>query len=97
MLRGLALWIVMSFFVLAMMNVNGGAVIFCFLVIFAASWGAQGYEVGNTIANERIFAEFVGVAIALIAVSVRNILGTPIDARRDSADSSVQSRKFKGP
>lgn len=70
------LWIVMSFFVLAMLNVNAGAVTFFFLVIFAASWGAQGYEVGNAIANERIFAEFVGVALALIAVVVRNRLGT---------------------
>lgn len=85
------LWIVMSFFVLAMVNVNAGAVIFCFLVIFAASWGAQGYEVGNTIANERIFAEFVGVAIALIAVTVRNILGTPADAGRESVGSNLQS------
>jgi len=74
------LWIVMSFFALAMLTVNAGVVTFCFLVIFAASWGAQGYEAANTIANERVFAEFVGVAIALIAVTVRNILGTPADA-----------------
>lgn len=70
------LWVVMSFFILAMLNVNPGAVTFFFLVIFAASWGAQGYEVGNAIANERIFAEFVGVALALIAVTVRDRLGT---------------------
>jgi len=67
--------VVMSFFVLAMLNVNAGAVTFFFLVIFAASWGAQGFEVGNAIANQRIFAEFVGVALALIAVTVRNYLG----------------------
>jgi len=69
------LWVVMSFFVLAMLNVNAGAVTFFFLVIFAASWGTQGFEVGNAIANERILAEFVGVAVALIAVTVRNRLG----------------------
>jgi len=51
-------------------------VIFFFLIIFAASWGAQGYEVGNVIANERIVAESVGVALALLAVIVRNRLGT---------------------
>jgi len=69
------LWVVMSFFVLAMLNINAGAVTFFFLVIFAASWGAQGFEAGNAIANQRIFAEFVGVALALIAVTVRNYLG----------------------
>ena len=70
------LWVVMSFFVLSMMNVNGGAVTFFFLVIFAASWGAQGYVAGNAIANERIVAELVGVALALLAVVTRNRLGT---------------------
>ena len=82
------IWLVMSFFVLAMLNVNAGAVTFFFLVIFAASWGAQGYEVGNAIANERIFAEFMGVAIALIAVTVKNRLGTSADTSSDSGDNT---------
>ena len=38
--------------------------------------GAQGYEVGNAIANEWIFAEFVDVALVLIAVTARHRLCT---------------------
>jgi hypothetical protein len=70
-----AIWMVFSFFILSMMNVNSGAVTFFFLALFAAGWGTQGYEVGNAIANERIFAEFVGVGIAIIAVAARNRFG----------------------
>jgi uncharacterized membrane protein YccC len=69
------LWIVMSYGIIALMNVNAGACAFFFLVIFASSWGAQGYEIGNSIANERIFAEFVGVSIAASGVAIRTIFG----------------------
>jgi hypothetical protein len=34
------------------------------------------YDVGNTIANERIFAEFVGVALAGVGITLRSILGS---------------------
>jgi len=69
------LWIVMSYGVIALMYVNAGACAFFFLVIMAASWGAMDYEVGNAIANERIFAEFVGVSLAGIGVIVRSFFG----------------------
>lgn len=86
----IALWIVMSFFALSMLLVNAGAVTFCFMTIFAASWGAQGYETGNAIANERIFAEFIGVAIALAVILVREFLGTPADSGEAPADGGDQ-------
>jgi hypothetical protein len=70
------LWIVMSYGVLALMTVNAGACAFFFLVIMGASWGALGYEVGNSIANERIFAEFVGVSLAGIGVTIRSFFGS---------------------
>jgi hypothetical protein len=70
------LWIVMSYGVLALMTVNAGACAFFFLVIMGASWGALGYEVGNSIANERILAEFVGVSLAGIGVTIRSVFGS---------------------
>lgn len=70
------LWIMMSYGVVALMYVNAGACAFFFLVIFAASWGALGYEAGNSIANERIFAEFVGVSLAVMGVTIRSVLGS---------------------
>jgi hypothetical protein len=70
------LWIVMSYGVLALMTVNAGACAFFFLVIMGASWGALGYEVGNSIANERIFAEIVGVSLAGIGVTLRSLFGS---------------------
>jgi hypothetical protein len=70
------LWIVMSYGVIALMSVNAGACAFFFLVIMAASWGALGYEAGNSIANERIFAEFIGVSLAAMGVTIRSVLGS---------------------
>jgi len=70
------LWIVLSYGVFALMYVNAGACAFFFLVIFAASWGALGYDAGNAIANERIFAEVVGVSLAGIGVTIRSLFGS---------------------
>jgi uncharacterized membrane protein YccC len=70
------LWIVMSYGVFALMYVNAGACAFFFLVIMSAGWGAMDYEVGNAIANERIFAELVGVSLAGIGVTVRSFFGS---------------------
>ena len=70
------IWIVMSFGVVALKYVNAGACAFFFLVIMAAGWGALGHEAGNAIANERIFAEFVGVSLAGIGVSIRSFFGS---------------------
>jgi hypothetical protein len=70
-----AAWLVFSFFIMALLNVNAGVVTFFFLALFAVGCGTQGYEAGNAIANERILAEFAGVAIAVIAVAARDMLG----------------------
>jgi hypothetical protein len=45
------------------------------LALFAVGWGTQGYEIGNAIANERILAEFAGVAFAVIAIAAGDMLG----------------------
>jgi hypothetical protein len=71
---GLVVTVITSFFVLAMMNVNNGAVVFFFLFMFAFGWGSLGYEKGNFIANERIIAEFVGIALAGFAVVLLSLL-----------------------
>jgi len=70
------LWITMSYGIVSLMNVNAAAPVFFFTTITAAGWGLVDYDVGNTIANERIFAEFVGVALAGIGITLRSILGS---------------------
>jgi len=76
-----ALWIVASFLVVALMNVNAGVVIFFFVIAFAESWGALGGEAGHAMANERILAEIAGVVVAAAAVWVRHVLECGIRAR----------------
>jgi hypothetical protein len=36
----------------------------------------EGYDVGNSIANERIIAEFIGVSLATIGVTIRSVFGS---------------------
>ncbi|MCP4898914.1 MAG: hypothetical protein GY906_18230 [bacterium] len=78
-----------------MMNVNSGAVTVIFLALFAVGWGTQGYEVGNAIANERIFAEFVGVAIAIIAVAAKKSLWTRIRLTANEISATHQMARVK--
>jgi hypothetical protein len=59
-----------------MMNVNAAAPVFFFTVITAANLGMLDHQVGNAIVNERIFAEFVGVALAGLGITLRSILGS---------------------
>jgi len=70
------LWIIMSYGVVSMMNVNAAAPVFFFTVITAANLGMLDHQVGNAIVNERIFAEFVGVALAGLGITLRSILGS---------------------
>ena len=83
----LTVWIVMSFFVLALMNVNAGAAVFAFLVIFSFAWGEMG-EVGNSIANERIAAEAAGVILAGIAVLILHHLRTRLAPEANEAPAA---------
>jgi hypothetical protein len=66
--------------VVAMMNVNAGAVMFFFVLPYSLVWGVLDGEAGHAIANERIVAEFIGVVLAGIAVSMREVLARKFDA-----------------
>jgi hypothetical protein len=57
-----------------MMNVNAGAMIFFFILPYSVVWGALDGEAGHVIANERIIAELIGVMLAGIAVSMREMM-----------------------
>jgi len=67
-------WISASFMVVTLMNVNAGAVIFFFVLPYSLVWGMLDGEAGHAIANERIVAELIGVVLAGIAVSMREVM-----------------------
>jgi hypothetical protein len=67
-------WISASFMVVTLMNVNAGAMIFFFLLPYSVVWGVLEGDAGHAIANERIVAELIGVVIAGIAVSMRDVM-----------------------
>jgi hypothetical protein len=67
-------WIGASFMVVTLMNVNAGAMIFFFILPYSVVWGVLEGEAGHAIANERIVAELIGVVIAGIAVSLREVM-----------------------
>ena len=75
---GMIFTVTVSFFVLAFLKVNNGAVIFLFVVILAYGWGLQDFETGNRIANERIMAEFIGVILAGVAISILYLLSRTV-------------------
>jgi hypothetical protein len=79
-------WISASFMVVTLMNVNAGAMIFFFVLPYSLVWGMLDGEAGHAIANERIVAEFIGVVLAGIAVSMREVL-----ARKFGASQSPSS------
>jgi len=64
------LGVVLSFLCMSLMNVNSALFIFFFLIFISDSWFSQGIEQANTIANERIVAELIGVVMAGIAIAV---------------------------
>ena len=66
---GIILAVVMSFFVLAFIEVNNGLVMFSFIIIMSYGWGLEDFEVGNTMANDRIVAELTGVVLAGLTIS----------------------------
>jgi uncharacterized membrane protein YccC len=65
-----AIWLVSSFFVIAMLRVNAGAVIFFFLLPYAEGWGELGGEQGPQLANERLLAEPIGILLAGVGISI---------------------------
>jgi hypothetical protein len=72
-------WISASFMLLTLMNVNAAPMIFFFVLPYSLVWGVLDGEVGHVIANERIFAEFIGVVFAGIAVALREVLARKFD------------------
>jgi hypothetical protein len=64
------LGVALSFLCMSLMNVNSAFFIFFFLIFISDSWFSQGIEQANTIANERIVAELIGVVMAGIAIAV---------------------------
>jgi hypothetical protein len=67
----IAVWIGASFMLVSLMNVNAAPMIFFFVLPYSLVWGMLDGEAGHAIANERIVAELIGVALAGIAVSMR--------------------------
>ena len=65
-----AIWLVSSFFVIAMLRVNAGAVIFFFLLPYAEGWGELGGEQGPQLANERLLAEPIGILLAGVGILI---------------------------
>ena len=75
-------WISASFMVVTLMNVNAGAVILFFVLPYSLVWGMLDGEAGHAIANERIVAEFIGVVLAGIAVSLREVLARKFSSQQ---------------
>lgn len=71
---GIVIMVVFYFLVLVFIEVNNGAVIFFFILTISYGWGLKDFEVGNALANERVIAEFAGVALAGVAILFLNIL-----------------------
>lgn len=67
-------WIGASFMLVTLMNVNAAPMVFFFVLPYSLVWGMLDGEAGHVIANERIVAEFIGVVVAGIAVSMREML-----------------------
>lgn len=60
---------------MVLLVVNNGMVTFFFLLSISYGWALKGYETGNALANERLLAEFGGVVLAGIAISILYLLG----------------------
>lgn len=74
-LLGIIIMVVFYFLMLIFVVVNNGLVMFCFILTISYGWGMMDYEVGNALANERIFAEFAGVILAGVAILLLNLIG----------------------
>lgn len=70
----IAVWIGASFLLVTLMNVNAAPMVFFFILPFSVVWGVLEGEAGHAIANERIVAELIGVVVAGIAVSMREVM-----------------------
>jgi hypothetical protein len=67
----IVVWISASFLLVTLMNVNAAPMIFFFVLPYSLVWGMLDADAGHAIANERLWAELIGVVLAGIAVSMR--------------------------
>jgi hypothetical protein len=72
---GMAIVVVGYFLLLACVEVNNGFVMFLLVLTISYGWGLNDFEVGNTIANEKLIAELVGVTLAGLAIFSLNMIG----------------------
>jgi hypothetical protein len=70
----IVVWISASFLLVTLMNVNAAPMVFFFVLPYSLVWGMLDAEAGHAIANERLWAELIGVILAGIAVSSRESL-----------------------
>ncbi len=61
---------VCSFLTLGVIYINFGLVIGIFFFLISYAWGGMQSDLAHRIANEKLFAEFAGVAIAVIAIAL---------------------------
>jgi len=73
---------VMCFLSIALAGVNPAMFIFFFMIYLSPGWLALGPEQAHSVANERIFAELVGVLAAGIAVSILSAWTSSADRPR---------------
>jgi len=59
-----------AFLALAMLYVNMGLMVGVLFFMIAYSWGGMRSELAHDMGNEKLIAEFAGVAIAIVAISV---------------------------
>ncbi len=78
----IVVWIGASFLLVTLMNVNAAPMIFFFVLPYSLVWGMLDAEAGHAIANERLWAELVGVILAGIAVSMRAGLANKFNVQR---------------
>ncbi len=67
---GFAVLLISSFLTLALVYVNFGLLVSAMFFLLAYQWGSQQNEAAHLIGNEKLFGEFLGVAMAVIAISV---------------------------
>jgi hypothetical protein len=77
----IVVWISASFLLVTLMNVNAAPMIFFFVLPYSLVWGMLDADAGHAIANERLWAELIGVVLAGIAVSMREGMARKFSAQ----------------
>ena len=67
---GIFVLLVSSFLTLALVYVNFGLLVCAMFFLLAYQWGSQQNEAAHLIGNEKLVGEFLGVAMAVVAISI---------------------------